>query len=120
MKEFDKNYVPYLQENKVEINVKKQQEIEHLLQGSIVPKKGHFVWEVNEETGVIKKAEYKCDTVGYHSMVKKQPDKLIVNPDCVYIPALNPENAKKKYLKNKEQSFYFVKAAPMNIKELTF
>lgn len=42
-------------------------------------------------------------------MAKKEPEKLIVNQDCIYIPALNSENAKRKYLKNKEQSFYYKK-----------
>ena len=106
--------------NKTELNVKKQQEIEHLLIGSIEPRIGHFVWELNEETGDIKKAEYKKDTVtfacleGYHV----PPKKLIINPDCIYIPALNAENAKKKYLKNKEQSHYYTKEPFINIKDL--
>ena len=42
-------------ENRIELNVKKKQEVEYVLQGTIKPKTGHFVWELNEETGEIKK-----------------------------------------------------------------
>ena len=107
-------------QNNIQLNVKKKQEIEYVLKGTIKPQTGHFVWELNEETGEIKKAEYKCDTIGYSYSIKVQNEKLVVNPNCVYIPALNAANAKKKYLKNNEQSAYFVKDAPMNIEDISF
>jgi len=115
----DKNYVPYIDGNKTEINVKKQQEIEYLLEGTIKPKKGHFVWEINEGTGDIKKAQYKKDTIVAFSN-EYVKEKLIINPDCIYIPALNIKNAKSKYLKNKEQSYYFKKDAILSFKDITF
>jgi len=107
-------------ETRIELNVKKQQEIETVLQGTITPKNGHFVWEINEETGVVKRAEYKRDTVAFGFTVKVPNEKLVVQPDCIYIPALNIENAKKKYLKNKEQDYYFDKIAPMSLSEINF
>lgn len=106
--------------NKTEINVKKQQEIEYLLEGTIKPRIGHFVWEINEESGEIKKADYKCDTVSLLGNLKVPAEKLVINPDCIYIPALNAENAKKKYLQNKEQSHYFVKPPLLNIADLCY
>jgi len=107
-------------ENRTELNVKKQQEIEHIFEGTIKPKRGHFVWEINEETGEIKKAQYKQDTVAFNVHTELPNEKLVINPDCVYIPALNAESAKKKYLKNNSQSYYYVKPAPMNLKDLLY
>jgi hypothetical protein len=106
--------------NRVEMNVKRQQEIETVLQGTITPQKGHFVWEINEETGEVKKAEYKCDTISFLPLYdfNVPNEKLSIHPDCIYISALNAENAKKKYLKNKKQDYYFDKIAPMNLSDL--
>ena len=104
-------------QDKVELNVKKKQEIEYVLQGTIKPQVGHFIWELNEETGEIKKAEFKRKTTAILGAAIP-PELMIVKPDCIYIPALNAENAKKKYLKNKEQSAYFTKEAPMQLSEI--
>lgn len=105
-------------QNKVELNVKKKKKIEYVLQGTIKPQTGHFIWELNEETGEIKKAEFKRNTAVYGA--KLPPQELVVKADCIYIPALNAENAKRKYLKNKEQSAYYVKPAVMNLSHITF
>lgn len=105
-------------QERIELNVKKKQEIEYVLEGVIKPQAGHFIWEVNEETGEIKKAEFKRNAVVFGA--KQPPEKLIVKADCIYIPALNAENAKRKYLKNKEQSAYYTKPAEMNISDITF
>jgi hypothetical protein len=104
---------------RVELNVKKKKEVQHSLMGTIKPKIGHFIWELNEETGVIKKAEYKRDTTVIFG-ANIPTEELIINPDCIYIPSLNAKNAKKKYLKNKEQSSYFFKAPEMDITHLKF
>ena len=49
-----------------------------------------------------------------------QPNKLIIKPNCIYIPALNSTNAKRKYIQNKNQSAYYTKVAPSSINEITF
>lgn len=103
---------------RIELNVKKKQEIEYILQGTIKPKTGHFVWELNEVTGEIKKAQFKRNTAVYGAELPTE--ELVVKADCIYIPALNAENAKRKYLKNKEQSAYYVKHAPMSLSDITF
>lgn len=104
--------------SKIEINVKKKQEVEYFLEGIIKPKIGHFIWEVNEETGDIKKADYKVNSTVFHWSQTKLSEKLVVNPFCVYIPALNAVNAKKNYLRNKNQNEYFVKEPIMSLKDL--
>lgn len=108
--------------NKVEIVAKKKQEIERRLAGTIKPKAGQKIWEINEETGVIQEAKYTRQTdisISTTGKVIKPVERLIVSDNCVYIPALNMENAKKQYLKNKEQSFYYVKPAPMSLNGIT-
>lgn len=105
-------------QERIELNVKNKQEIEYFLQGTIKPKTGHFIWELNEETGEIKKAEFKKTTAVFGAAIP--PEDLIVKSDCIYIPALNAENAKKKYLKNNNQSAYYVKPAIMNFSDLSF
>lgn len=103
---------------RIELNVKKKQKIEYVLQGRLIPNAGHFIWELNEETGEIRKAEFKKDTAILLGALP--PDELMVKPDCIYIPALNAENAKKKYLKNKNQDAYYVKPALMSLSDITF
>ncbi len=104
--------------HKTEVTVKKKQEVEYVLVGEIKPKNGQKVFEINQETGVIKPAEYKVDTVVYHLSMTKAPTKLVVNADCIYIPAMNAENAKKKYLKDNTQSSYFAKPAIFNLNDI--
>jgi hypothetical protein len=106
--------------DKTELNIKKQQEVEYILEGTIKPKRGHIVWEINEETGEINPAEYKSDTISFVKSLAVPSEKLVIKKDCVYIPALNIKNAKKKYLNNKEQSYYFKKDALLNLSDLTF
>ena len=103
---------------RIELNVKKKQEIEYVLQGTIKPQKGHSIWELNEETGEIKKAEFKRNTAVYGAELP--PKELVVKADYIYIPALNAENAKRKYLKNKEQPAYYVKPTVMSLSNITF
>lgn len=110
-------------QERTELNVKKKQEIEYVLQGTIKAQKGHFIWELNKKTGEIKKAEFKRNTVVFAPnkpvfAAELPAEELIVKADCIYIPALNAENAKRKYQKNKEQSAYYAKPAVMNIYDI--
>ena len=105
-------------QDKTEVSIKRRQEIEYVLQGTIKPKKGHFVWEVNENTGDVKKAEFKKATAIFGASIP--PDELVVKPNCIYIPALNSKNAIQKYLKDKNQSAYYHKEPPMNLSDTTF
>ena len=117
MKELE-THLKLAEEQRIELNVNKKQEIEYVLQGTIKPKTGHFIWELNEETGEIKKAEFKRTTAVFGTVAPSE--ELIVKPDCIYIPALNAENAKRKYLKNKDQSAYYAKSPIMNIDDITW
>jgi len=103
---------------KTEVGVKKKKEVKHQFEGTLKPRIGHKVWEVNEETGEITEAKYKKSLTAY--LGDTPIEQLIIKPDCIYIPALNASNAKKKYLKNKEQSHYFYKEVEMDIKQQYF
>lgn len=59
-------------------------------------KSGHSVWEVNLNTGEIKKAVYES-SANINFKTKQSSKKLIENEDCIYIPALNKVNAKRKF-----------------------
>jgi hypothetical protein len=94
--------------DKLEIKQQKKQQIEYELIGSIQPLPNHFIFEINEETGEVKKADYEVvETVVFNWNETKIPKKLMINDNCIYIPAMNKENAIKKYNKNKNQSHYY-------------
>ena len=106
-------------QERIELNLKKKKEIEYVLEGTIKPIKGHFIWELNEETGEIKKAEFKRNTAVAFSTTLP-PEELIIKAESVYSTALNVANAKKNYLNDNRQSSYYVKEAPMSLSDLSF
>lgn len=74
---------------------------------SIVPHKGHKVWEIDLTTGKAKEAEYKETNVQLNSGPKTilrggdttTRKTLIIKDKCYYIPALNKKTALKKFHK---------------------
>jgi len=109
------------EKNHIELCVKKKKEIEYILEGTIKSKIGHFIWEINEESGEIKKAEYEKPPVIFSMLKTLKPIslQLITKKGCVYIPALNAKNAKIKYLKDAKQLSYYVKKAPMDLNDIS-
>lgn len=91
---------------KTEVQVKKRQRQEYRLIGSMNHKSGHTLFSINTKTGEVKPAEFMTDDViTWEKAVNVYrggsiPMKVLVEKDCVYIEALNKENAMKKY--NKE------------------
>lgn len=107
------------EKGRTEINVKKRQKVEHVLEGKLVPENGHSIFEVNKVTGEVKKAEFKTNAAVFGA--KKPPEQIIIRPDCVYIPALNKRNALKKYNKNPNQSAYYARESGfMDINDINF
>lgn len=117
-----KELTNHIKENiKLEAQKEQQKEKKHVLLGKIKPKKGQKIYEINEETGEIKEAEFVSKTINFIQAAKKDfslKKELVIKPDCVYIPALNTENAKKKYLKNNQQDFYYEKGDYFDINEV--
>lgn len=62
---------------------------------SVVPYRGHTLFEINCTTGQINKAEFEEINANFSGEVRK---KIIINPNCLYISCLNKKSAKKKYL----------------------
>lgn len=82
--------------NPIEINVKKEKEIQYELLDKIIPYENHCVWEINNKTLEIKKAEYYNKDFILGEKPKKE---IIVKKGYSYISALNTKNAMKKFKK---------------------
>lgn len=117
MKQFDVN-AQIESGIKTEVSVKKKQEVEYVLEGTLRPDGGHKVWEINKLTSEVKEAEYRKNTVEFNGFKHIEREELYVKADCVYIPSLNAKNAKKKYDKNPSQSHYYVKPPPMKLEDI--
>lgn len=106
MKELEK-FDKLLNSKQTEQQVKKDNKKEHKLIGSLRPKQGHTLWQINEKTLEVKQAEYEnTKTISWWEALTvyrggKIIRKVVIEKDCVYISALNQENALKRYLENK-------------------
>jgi hypothetical protein len=91
----------------VEIVDQKQVKKEHKLVATIVPHRGHTLWEINTATREIKPAQFEAEFIEYrkaaNGMMSKRR-KVIEQPGCVYVSALNQENAMKKLFKQFKKS----------------
>ena len=112
--------------DRIQIAAKKNnhQETTLLLTGTLAPKKGHTLWEIHEATMVIKEAKFNANKdISFHKAVQKDYsgiNDLIINEGCVYIPALNKQNALRLYRQNQNQSAYYKKKALMKLNETFF
>jgi hypothetical protein len=109
--------------DKTAVHAQRQQQNEHqkVLQGTIKPLPGQIVWEINIETGEISEAYYKQIDVDFEAAINKDfsPRKELITKDgFVYIPAINKQNALKKFNKNKSQEKYFAAAPIFDIKNI--
>jgi hypothetical protein len=90
---------------KEEIKAIKPIQKEKQLLATLKPQKGHRCFEINTATGEINEALFDRKNVHYRitgnisGFVKKE---LLVKEGCVYITALNKENALKKYQNSKK------------------
>lgn len=88
------------QKDKVQNIAEVPQKREHKLLGSIKPKKGHLLFEINEKTGEIALAEFeKVASVYDNNRVLAVNRKVIAKEGYCYIAALNKENAMKRFNK---------------------
>jgi hypothetical protein len=88
---------------KDQVVIEKQAEVEKKLQylGSHKMRNGQKMWEFNKATGEIKIAEMEELPVNPYKKTKNNlPEgprkKIITNENCVYVPAINIENAVRK------------------------
>lgn len=99
--------------------VKKKQEIQYQLIGKLTPKRGHSLYEIDIEKLEIRLAEFVNNkTISWFTALKiakgEVKEDILVKHKCVYISALNPKNAMKRFAENKgnggikEGTFKFV------------
>jgi hypothetical protein len=88
MKDFDK-----VEKDEVKIVTQKQIENKKVFLGTARVRPGHRCFEINKITKLVKEADYKI-YAEFEKGVRKQVN---VQPDCIYIIALNKENALRKY-----------------------
>lgn len=104
--------------NGAKITAQVPKQAEYALMGIIKPKPGHIVWEFNLESGECFPAQYKKVNAMFSMLKSLYPIKELVQREgYIYIPALNIENAIKKYNKSKRQSDYYKKESPMSFTE---
>ena len=66
--------------------------------GSMIPKKGHTLFEINLATNQYRKAEFKEDDIHFEKAMKKdfsKTKKVMIEKNCIYISCLNEKNLKK-------------------------
>lgn len=77
----------------IEIRVQTEQEKQRVLVDEFIIHPGQSCWEFNLVTRDLQKAEIKTEFVTLNSSVKKEVTK---KDKCLYVVALNKENAAKK------------------------
>lgn len=80
--------------NPIEVNIKKEKEVQYELIDNIIPYNNHTVWEINVSTLEIKKAEWFNTNYIIGGENKKE---IVTKKGHVYISALNKKNAMKKH-----------------------
>lgn len=94
----------------IESIILKQKEQEFTFIGSLNPKRGHNLWEINTKTLEVKLAEYKKEKnitweealhFYYGGKLKKT---VVIQKDCVYISSLSKATALERYLSGKGSS----------------
>ena len=91
MKDFDK-----VDKDEVKIVSQKQIEKKREFLGSVRPRPNQRCFEINRATGEANEAKYKISAT-FGNGTKKEID---IQPNCVYVVALNKANALKKYKKS--------------------
>ena len=88
--------------DKISIHKQAEQRKEEKLIGRIRPKRGHILFEINLMEKSITKAKFEKQTITLEQAKDKHKTpgkKIMINPNCVYISALNEKNAFKKLQK---------------------
>ena len=86
--------------------VKKKQEIQYEFIDTLKPKSGHTLYKIHKDTLEVRKAEFiNKKTITFNEALSIQnetiKDEVLIEQNYVYISALNPENALKRYKENK-------------------
>lgn len=89
--------IEQLPQDKVQIVNQKEIEKKLIYIGSTRIRKGHTLFEINHKEMTIEKAEYISEGVIGADKKAHKKKKVNVKPNCIYIGALNKDNAVKKF-----------------------
>lgn len=94
------------EKTQIESVVQEQKQVEYRHESSLNPLKGHALWEINTKTLEVSKAKFIDEkTISWYEALKmigeNYAEKVAIKLDCVYISALNKENAIKRYKEKK-------------------
>lgn len=89
--------IEYLPQDKVQIVDQKQIEKKLTYIGSTKIRRGHTLFEINYKEMTIVKAEFVSEIVMGTNRSTTKKKKVNVKPNCIYIGALNKDNAVKKF-----------------------
>jgi hypothetical protein len=116
LKSFDK----LSEKQSTEVQVKKNVQVEYLFDGAVKPMPGHKVWEINTKTLEVKEAEIIkvnridwFEALGMYNGIPKSD--IIKKKGHVYISALNPSTALKRYQSGKGSASLAIEAQPISI-----
>ena len=85
---------------KLSVVAEKEIEKKQKFHGTIRPHKGHTLFQINLNTKEITEAQFEDMPYVISQKNNGKKKRVIMLPDCVYISALNPNNALKKLLKS--------------------
>lgn len=88
---------------KTELSIKQQKQIKHQFIEKIITHEGHIIWQINQRTLEVKKAEFSNIEYTFGGEVKKE---IIIKNGFFYVGALNKKNALKKFNKGDNGSKY--------------
>jgi nitrogen-specific signal transduction histidine kinase len=93
-----------IKKDKVEIVAQSEKKYQHQKLGTIIPHKGHTLFQINYVTGEVTVAEFEKTDVelsrlGKEANLKKIRHRVLIKKDCIYVSALNIRNACIKFEK---------------------
>lgn len=102
------NILPTTDSDKVVIVGQNEKKFEVLKWTIKNPHKGHTLWQINLETGETTAAEYvqvdmELTKLGDSPNLQTVRKKVITKENCIYISALNIQNAAKKFAKKAKE-----------------
>jgi hypothetical protein len=106
MKEVDAaSLLKFKEKTQLEVKQQKKQEFKYIYQGTIVPNRGHTLYEICLKTLDVTEAKYHVQDYVFNWYWKKgdiinSESKVVMREGFAYVSALNIENAIKKFKKN--------------------
>ena len=105
--------LPSEKKRKDSIGIIAEQKKDVRLLGNMRKPKGMNLYEYDVDFDTVKKVEFKASTVRLNDFTDRDMQNIVIhhkvvfNPRCIYVLAINEQNAKKKALKRLSQTKLF-------------